>query len=65
VRSHLRDALRLQKPLLLAGVGALRPQPWWQQLLALVREELARAVKAGHPVAGEALPHSDCATVIL
>jgi hypothetical protein len=49
----VRDALRLQKPLLLTGVGALRPQPWRRQLLATVQQELARAVRAGHPVAGE------------
>jgi hypothetical protein len=52
VRSHLRESLRLQKPLLLAGVAALRPQAWRRQLLALVQQEVARAVRAGHPIAG-------------
>jgi hypothetical protein len=53
IRAHVRDALRLQKPLLLTGVGALLPQPWRRQLLATVQQELARAVRAGHPVAGK------------
>ncbi|KAF6262270.1 glycoside hydrolase superfamily [Scenedesmus sp. NREL 46B-D3] len=52
VKAHLREALRLQKPLLLAGVGALRPQPWRRQLLAMVQREVALAVRAGHPIAG-------------
>lgn len=53
VKAHLREALRLQKPLLLAGVGALRPQPWRRQLLAMVQREVALAVRAGQPIAGE------------
>ncbi|WIA14869.1 hypothetical protein OEZ85_001587 [Tetradesmus obliquus] len=62
VRSHLRDALRLQKPLLLGGVGAVRPQAWREQLLAMVHQEVAAAVAAGHPIAGvvlSGLPHPD------
>uniref|UniRef100_A0A383V8Z8 mannan endo-1,4-beta-mannosidase n=1 Tax=Tetradesmus obliquus TaxID=3088 RepID=A0A383V8Z8_TETOB len=62
VRSHLRDALRLQKPLLLGGVGAVGPQAWRGQLLAMLHQEVAAAVAAGHPIAGvvlSGLPHPD------
>ncbi|WIA35064.1 hypothetical protein OEZ86_003552 [Tetradesmus obliquus] len=62
VRSHLRDTLRLQKPLLLGGVGEVGPQAWRVQLLAMLQQEVAAAVAAGHPIAGvvlSGLPHPD------
>jgi hypothetical protein len=52
IRSHLRDAVRLQKPLLLAPIAALRPHAWRAALLGLVRDEVARALEHGHPIAG-------------
>jgi hypothetical protein len=52
IRGHLRDALKLNKPLLLGGVGALRPQGWRRQVVQLVRQEVERALQKGHPIAG-------------
>lgn len=52
LRAHLREALRLQKPLLLVGVGSLRPHASRAALLRLVREEVADALGHRHPMAG-------------
>eukprot|EP00879_Flechtneria_rotunda_P009239 GHRR01009672.1.p1 GENE.GHRR01009672.1~~GHRR01009672.1.p1 ORF type:complete len:721 (+),score=226.02 GHRR01009672.1:221-2383(+) len=52
IRAHLREAIRLQKPLLLGGIGALRPHSWRQAVLGLVRREVQRALERGHPIAG-------------
>ena len=53
IAGHLREAVRLQKPLLLVGVGALRPQGWRGALLGAVQQQLKEAVEKGLPVAGE------------
>lgn len=55
IRAHLRDALRMNKPLVLGGVGALRPQAWRHTILQLVHEEVERALAHGHPIGGECI----------
>ena len=54
IRAHLRDALRMNKPLILGGIGALRPQSWRSKVLNLVREEVERGLKRDSPVGGTA-----------
>lgn len=53
IRAHLRDALRMNKPAILGGIGALRPQSWRLQVLQVVHEEIERALKYGHPIGGK------------
>jgi hypothetical protein len=53
IAAHLREAVRLQKPLLLVGVGAMRPQGWRGELMGAVQRQLEEAVQKGLPVAGE------------
>ncbi|KAF8056385.1 ANK3 [Scenedesmus sp. PABB004] len=55
VRAHLRDAVRLQRPLLLAGVGALAPAATRARVLDVVQQEVATALARGHPIAGVVL----------
>jgi hypothetical protein len=52
IRAHLRDAQRMNKPLILGGIGALRPQTWRLQVLQTVQEEIERALKYDHPIGG-------------
>jgi hypothetical protein len=52
IRAHLRDAQRMNKPLILGGIGAVRPQTWRLQVLQVVQEEIGRALKYGHPIGG-------------
>lgn len=51
-RAHMRDAMRMNRPLILGGVGALRPHGWRQQVLQLVQAEVERALQRGHPIGG-------------
>lgn len=53
IRAHLRDATRMNKPLVLGGIGALRPQKWRLEVLRVVREEIERALQRGNPIGGE------------
>lgn len=62
IRAHLRDALRMNKPLIVGGVGALRPHSWRLQVLQVVQEEVQRALKYRHPIGGfimSGLSHPD------
>lgn len=52
IRAHLRDAMRMNKPLILGGVGAVRPHTWRLQVLQLVQTEMERALQHGHPIGG-------------
>jgi len=47
-----QDAVRLQTPLLVGGVGASSPPALRAQLLAQLRQQVAEATARGHPVAG-------------
>lgn len=51
--AHLTEAVRLQKPLLVVGVGALRPHGWRAALVRQVQRQLQDAVARNVPVAGE------------
>lgn len=53
IRAHMRDALKMRMPLVLGGVGALRPHSWRQQVLELVHDEVQRALEKGHPIGGK------------
>ena len=53
VVAHVRDALRMQKPLLLSAVRMGGPWPRQQALQGMVARYLARAISLGMPVAGE------------
>jgi hypothetical protein len=64
IRAHLRDALKLNKPLIIGGVGALRPQAWRAQLLALVEREMRRALRKGHPLGGGRRGGQRCVCVV-
>jgi len=46
----------MNKPLILGGIGALRPQKWRLEVLRLVREEIERALQRGNPIGGEYSP---------
>jgi len=52
LRSHVLEALRLHKPLLLAGFGSGRPHGYRSALTRLVTKMMGEAVEKGHPVAG-------------
>lgn len=64
--AHLRDAVRLQKPLLIAEFGALRPHAWRYKVMKLVYNSMTAASNRQHPMAGEQVEHwNTCSCVCM